>query len=75
MDQRVLSEPTLHDFQRRFKATNTEEGAVMATVLAYVIDESSTSGRREILSEFRNSEDIRSLFEQAVRERDARGAQ
>jgi hypothetical protein len=64
-------EPALRDFQRRFKATNTEEGTVMATVLAYVIDESSTSGRREILSEFRDSDDIRHLFEQAVRERDA----
>ena len=64
-------EPTLKEFQRRFAATNTEEGAVMATILAYVYDESTTSGRREILAEFTSSDEIRELFERAVRERDA----
>jgi hypothetical protein len=43
----------------------------MATVLAYVRDQASTSGRREILLEFRTSQHIRDLFERAVREREA----
>jgi hypothetical protein len=61
----------LADFQRRFAATNTEEGAVMATVLDYVRQEAYTSGRSEILDEFRHSSQIRELFDRAVRERDA----
>jgi hypothetical protein len=64
-------EPTLKAFTRRFRETNTEEGDVMATILAYVLDESTTSGRREILTEFRTSEEIRALFDSAVRDRDA----
>jgi hypothetical protein len=62
-------EPTMRKYERRFRETKTEEGAVMAVVLAYVRDQSSTSGRRRILSEFRTSEQIRDLFERAVRER------
>jgi hypothetical protein len=64
-------EPTLADFARRFRATKSEDGAVMATVLTYVLNESSTSGRREILSDFRASEVIRELFERGVRQRAA----
>lgn len=63
--------PTLTRFQRRFMATNSEEGIVMATVLAYVAHEIATSGRGRILAEFRNSDEIRNLFEQAQRERAA----
>jgi hypothetical protein len=62
-------EPVLRDFRRRFTATNTEEGTIMATVLAYVIDEAYMSGRGEILSEFRTSDEIRRLFERGVEER------
>jgi hypothetical protein len=62
-------EPTLREFERRFRATGTEEGSVMATVLAYVEDQAATSGRRELLAEFRTSERIRDLFERAVQER------
>ena len=56
---------TLKSFERRFRATNTEEGSVMATVLAYVRGEAS-SARRRILAEFRSSDDIQDLFEQGV---------
>jgi hypothetical protein len=64
-------EPVLRDFQRRFRATNTEEGIVMAIVLAYVMDEAYTSERGAILAEFRASVDVHRLFDRAVRERDA----
>jgi hypothetical protein len=64
---------TLERFQSRFRGTDTQEGTVMATVLAYVRDESATSGRREILSEFRTSPHILMLFEDAVRERQNTG--
>lgn len=55
----------LKDFERRFLATNTEEGTVMATVLAYVRGEAS-SRRREILADFRTSGEILDLFERAA---------
>ena len=61
----------LRDFERRFAATRTEEGAVMATVLAYSIQEMYSSGRGAILSEFRNSEHIRALFERGQQERES----
>jgi hypothetical protein len=61
--------PVLRDFQRRFSATATEEGAVMATVLAYVIQETTTSRRAEILTDFRTSEHIERLFRRGLEER------
>ena len=61
----------LADFRRRFRETNTEEGMVMETVLAYAMDQAYTSTRRTLLSEYRNSERIRSLIERAVVELDA----
>jgi len=64
-------EPTLEEFTRRFRATRTEEGTIMATVLTYVLHESTTSGRRDILRDFRTSDEIRELFERGVRERTA----
>ena len=64
-------ETVLREFQRRFRATNTEEGAVMATALAYVIDETYASERAAILAEFRASGEVQRLFDRAVRERDA----
>jgi hypothetical protein len=64
-------EPVLRAFQRRFAVTQTEEGAVMATALGYAIQEAYASTRSDILAEFRNSEQIRQLFDVAVRERDA----
>jgi hypothetical protein len=61
----------LRGFEERFRATETEEGTVMATVLAYAIQEMYSSGRGAILHEFRTSDEIRDLFERGVRERDA----
>jgi hypothetical protein len=60
--------PTLTDFKRRFKETNTEEGVVMETVLAYVMDQAYTSSRRALLSEFRSSGQVRRLIDRGVLE-------
>jgi len=64
-------EPVLRDYQKRFAATNTEEGSVMATVLGFAIEDAYTSGRGAILAEFRTSEKVLKLFEQAQAQRDA----
>jgi hypothetical protein len=63
--------PVLKNFQRRFKETNTEEGAVMGTVLAYVMDQAYTSSRRTLLAEYRNNEKVRWLIERGVLQLDA----
>ena len=63
--------PVLMDFKRRFKETNTEEGAVMETVLAYAMDQAYTSSRRALLSEFRNNGQVRHLIERGVLELNA----
>src|SRR6185503_15434035 len=60
----------LADFKRRFRETNTEEGIVMETVLAYAMDQAYTSTRRALLSEFRNSGQVRRLIERGVLELD-----
>jgi hypothetical protein len=60
--------PVLTDFKRRFRETNTEEGLVMETVLAYAMDQAYTSSRRTLLAEYRNSGTIRSLIERSVLE-------
>ena len=61
-------EPVLQGFRRRFEATNTEEGRVMATMLAYVIGDLRTSRRAAILDDFRTNGHILSLFKQGVNE-------
>ena len=61
--------PVLRDFVKRFRDTKSEEGTVMATVLAFVIDDTESSGRREILTAFRADEDIHSLFDRALLQR------
>ena len=61
-------ESVLGEFKERFKATETEEGDVMATVLAYVIDELTRDRQREILSDFQASSRIQSLFERGLSE-------
>ena len=67
-------ETTLRGFQRRFEDTGTEDGAVMATMLRYVIGDLRTSRRAEILSQFRTSERILQLFQRGVRELRASGS-
>jgi hypothetical protein len=52
----------LSDYRRRFSDTNTEEGMVMDTVLAYVMDQAYTSGRRTLIAQFRSSEQVRRLI-------------
>ena len=59
--------PVLAGFKRRFRETNTEEGLVMETVLAYAMDQAYTSSRRTLLAEYRNSEEVRSLIERGPR--------
>jgi hypothetical protein len=63
--------PVLADFKRRFRETNTEEGVVMETVLAYAMDQAYTSSRRTLLAEYRNSGEVRSLIERGLLELDA----
>jgi hypothetical protein len=63
----------LGDFRRRFRETTSEEGAVMDTVLAYVMDQAYTSGRRTLVAEFRSSEPLRRLFERGRLELDVVG--
>ena len=63
--------PVLKNFQRRFRETNTEEGVVMETVLAYAMDQAYTSSRRTLLTEYRNSERVRWLIERGVLQLDA----
>jgi hypothetical protein len=60
--------PVLNGFKRRFGETNTEEGAVMETVLAYAMDQAYTSSRRTLLAEYRKDERVRSLIERGMLE-------
>ncbi len=66
---------TLQEFRRRFLETGTEEGAVMATVLAFTIQDLRTSGRAAILDEFRRSDRVRRLFDRGRRELSGLAAQ
>lgn len=66
---------TLEDFRRRFSNTGSEEGAVMATVLAFAIQDLNTSRRGAILREFRNSGSVRRLFDRGRRELYGQSAQ
>jgi hypothetical protein len=61
-------EAVLRGYERRFRETGTEEGGVMASTLAYVIDDLRTSRRAAILDEFRTSGHILELFGQGLRE-------
>jgi hypothetical protein len=64
--------PVLKEFRRRFRDTNSEEGVVMDTVLAYAMDQAYTSSRRALVSEFRHSERVRRLLERGLLELNAR---
>ena len=61
----------LERFRTRFASTRTEEGTVMATMLLYVMRDRGTSGQAEILADFRSNDEIRRLFDNARREREA----
>ena len=63
--------PILEAFRRRFDETRTEEGAVMATVLAYTMDQAYTSSRRALLLEFRRNDKVRWLIERGMLELEA----
>jgi hypothetical protein len=55
----------LSRFRKRFEATASEEGAVMATTLGYMLEERRSNRQAQILAEFRSSERIAQLFEDA----------
>jgi hypothetical protein len=59
----------LEAFQKRFLETDSEEGRVMATAIAYVLGQ--TGSTRRIMNEYRASERVQTLFQRGVRERDA----
>ena len=60
----------LDGFRRRFAATKSEEGTVMATTLVYVMQDRRTSRQAGILADFRTSARILRLFEQGRQKRD-----
>ena len=61
--------PVLRRFEKRFRDSKSEEGSVMATVLAFSIDDALSSGRREILAAFRADDDVRQLFDRGLLQR------
>ena len=61
----------LSEFESRFRATNTEEGAVMATVIGFLLGELSDGRQQRILAELRVSERARALREAGMRQRQA----
>ncbi len=61
-------EPVLQEHRRRFEATGSEEGIVMASTLAYVISDLRTSRRAAILDDFRSNGQILELFNRGVAE-------
>ncbi len=68
-DASVLT--SLRAFEARFRATATEEGTIMATVIAYLADELGEGRQTEILADFRSSERVLRLLERGVRQREA----
>jgi len=65
----------LSDYRRRFVETGTEEGSVMATVLAYAMEEAYSSRRHELLTAFRSDPGILRLVEEGDRARMGAGSQ
>jgi hypothetical protein len=61
----------LRAFEARFRATNTEEGTVMATVIGFLIGDLSDRRQQQILAETRISERAQVLREEGVRQRQA----
>ncbi len=61
-------EPVLQEHRRRFEASGSEEGTVMAATLAYVIGDLRTSRRAAILDDFRSNGRILDLFKRGAEE-------
>lgn len=61
-------ETVLQAHRRRFEATRTEEGTIMASVLAYVIGDLRHSRRAAILDDFRSNGKVLELFKRGVAE-------
>jgi hypothetical protein len=61
-------EPVLQEHRRRFAASGSEEGTVMAAMLAYVIGDLRTSRRAAILQDFRADGRILDLFKRGAAE-------
>ena len=57
-------------FRGRFRETHTEEGMVMDTVLAYVMDQAYTSPRRLLIAQFRSSQQVQQLIDRGRLELD-----
>jgi hypothetical protein len=86
LDEFVLLDPSLEEwhshafdrvldtFRKRFAATRTEEGSVMATTLAFVLEDRRASKEAAILADFQESDRIRRLFDRARSERAAHEA-
>lgn len=64
----VAFRPVLEGYRNRFRATNTEEGTIMATVLAFVMDELYTSPRGAILAEYQADPRVLALIDEGLRE-------
>jgi len=62
---------TLTEFQRRFEATDSEEGRIMAATLAYSMDELYSGPRLRILEEYEDDPRISSLIHLGAAQRDA----
>lgn len=60
--------PVLEGFRNRFVATQSEEGTIMASVLAYTMGELFTSRRAEILAEYRVDPHVEALVSVGLRE-------
>ena len=67
----VSFDAVLEDFRKRFSATQSEEGTVMAATLVYAMQDRRTNRQAEILAEFRTSPHILRLFQQARQQRQA----
>jgi hypothetical protein len=59
----------LQAFRKRFADTRSEEGQVMATAIAYVLGQ--TTSTRNIMNEYRSSQRVQTTFQRGVREREA----
>jgi hypothetical protein len=60
--------PVLDGYRARFRATNTEEGTVMATVIGFAMDELYASPRGNLLAEYRDNPRVVALIDEGLRE-------